>query len=84
MKFLDDTVLLHLLTIDCSIDDYKAAVEGFVGWCDDHYLQTNVEKTKEVIIDPRSVGDRSSVVVHGEEDIKQVAYYKYLGVHINS
>lgn len=55
-----------------------------MGWCDDHYLQTNVEKTKEVIIDPRSVGDRSSVVVHGEEDIKQVAYYKYLGVHINS
>lgn len=31
----------------------------------------------------RSFGDRSSVLVHGQ-DIKQVASYKYLGVHINS
>lgn len=32
MTFLDDTVLLHLLTRDCSTD-----VEGFVDWCDNHY-----------------------------------------------
>lgn len=75
--------LLHLLIRDCSIDDYKAAIESFVGWCDNHYLQINVKKTEEVIIDPRSVGDRSSVVVYGEA-IKQVASYKYLGVHIDS
>lgn len=70
MKFLDDTVLLHRLTRDCSIDVYKSAVEGFADWCDNHYLQINVKKTEEFIIDPRSVGDRSSVVVHDEEDIK--------------
>lgn len=83
IKFSDDTVILQLLTRDCSIDDYKAAIEVFVGWCDDHYLQINVKKTEEVIIDPRSVGDRSSVVIHGEA-IKQVPSYKYLGVYIDS
>lgn len=66
LKFSDDTVLLHLLTRDCSIDDDRAAIESFVGWCDNHYLQVYIKKTEEVIIDPRSVGDRSSVVVYGE------------------
>lgn len=81
LKFSDDTILLHLSTRHCRINDYKATVGGFVAWCDDHLLQINVKKTEEVIIDPRLVGDRSSVVVHGQ-DIKQVDSYKYY--HIDS
>jgi len=77
------TKLLQLLTRDCGINDYKAAIGMFVGWCDENHLQINVDKTEEVIIDLRLVGDRSSAVVHGEA-IKQVASYKYLGVHIDS
>lgn len=74
---------MNLLTKVSSIDEYKAAVERLVGWCDVHHLLINVKKTEEVIIDARSVGDRSSVVIHGQ-DIKQEASYKYLGVHIDS
>lgn len=58
-------------------------MEGFEGWCDAYHLLINVKKTEQVIIDPRSVGDTSSVVIHGQE-IKQVASYKYLGIHIDS
>jgi len=47
------------------VNDYKAAIGVFVGWCDENHLQINVNKTEEVIIDPRSV-----TVVHGEA-IKQ-------------
>jgi len=54
------------------VNDYKAAIGVFVGWCDENHLQINVNKTEEVIIDLRFVGDRS------------YKYYKYLGVHIDS
>lgn len=72
--------VLYLLASDCSIDDYKTAAEGFVGWRDDHHLEINAKKTEEVIIDPRSVGDRSFIVAN----IKQVASYKYLEAHNDS
>lgn len=52
------TVLFHLCTKDASIMEYRAAVEWFVSWCNDHYLEINVKKTK-VIIDPCSMSDRT-------------------------
>lgn len=82
LKFSDDTVLLQLMTADCTID-YKAAVDVFVNWCDDHHLQINMKKTEEVIIDPKLVGDRSLIAINGQH-VKQVYSYKYLGVYIDS
>ena len=42
----------------------------------------NVNKTEEIIIDPRSIGDHSAISVHNN-NIKQVSSYKYLGVQID-
>ena len=55
----------------------------FVDWCGEHYLHINVPKTKEIVLDPRVIGNHSSVAIH-RHDIEQVANYKYLGVHIDS
>lgn len=73
------TVRFHLCTKDASNMEYRAAVEWFVSWCNDHYLEINVKKTK-VIIDPCSMSDRSSVAVYDRQN--QVDSFKYLEVNI--
>lgn len=52
-------------------------------WCDANHLILNVSKTKEMILDPRSVGDHSPVVIH-DTHISQVSTYRYLGIHLDN
>ena len=82
VKFSDDTVILSLLKSDSNILSHTAGVDKFIDWCDQHHLKVNVNKTEEVIIDPRSIGDHSMISVH-DHNIKQVSSYKYLGVQID-
>ena len=52
IKFADDTALIGLI----SKDDYRAffsQVDSFVNHCDTNYLELNVSKTKEMVIDFR-------------------------------
>lgn len=79
IKFSDDTVILSLLSKDMDLNIYKSEVDQVVQWCDNHKLVLNVTKTKEMIFDPRGVGNHSSVTVKGQ-DIEQVMSYKYLGI----
>ena len=81
-KFSDDTAILSLLHKDSSTSVYFSEIENFVQWCDAHHLTLNVNKTKELVLDPRSVGDHSPVVIH-DSPIEQVSSYKYLGVHLD-
>ena len=78
-KYADDTALTGKITDD---DDshYRQEIVGFVQWCDDNFLQLNVEKTKEMIIDFRkSKSEPGPVVIKGGE-VERVTTYKYLGV----
>ena len=43
----------------------------------------NIKKTKEVVFDPRSVGDHSPVLINGER-VQKVTPNKYLGIHFDS
>ena len=52
VKFLDDTALLSLLQ-DTQLD-HGLALNDFIKWCDDNFLDLNVRKTKELIIDFRN------------------------------
>ena len=63
-KFSDDTAILSLLHKDSSTSVYFSEIENFVQWRDAHHLTLNVNKTKELVLDPRSVGDHSPVVIH--------------------
>ena len=49
VKFSDDTALLSLLQ-DPQLD-HGLALNDFVKWCDNNFLDLNVRKTKELIID---------------------------------
>ena len=72
MKFADDSALLSLLQ---GSEQYHApALTEFVDWCDNSYLDLNVTKTKEVIVD-LSAG---KTIIHNNE-VEIVSKYKYLG-----
>ena len=76
-KFSDDTALLSLFQgPHCS---HGLALTSFVNWCDNNFLDLNIEKTKELVIDFRKVkGALKPSIIHGEE-VQLVDTYKYLG-----
>lgn len=51
-------------------------------WCSVNHLIVSVGKTKEMIVDPKSLGDYSPVIIQGNT-IEQVDTFKYLGVVID-
>ena len=65
-KFANDTGLTGQITDD---DDscYRQEIDRFVNWCAQNYLQLNIGKTKEMVIDFRKkVHVYSGVVIKGE------------------
>ena len=64
---------------------YFAVLDSFVKWCDSHFLQLNVSKTKEMIVDFRkNVPDEHvPLTIHGDV-IEQAKEYKYLGTTITN
>lgn len=74
LKFADDTVIVILLTKDENCD---AVVSDFMTLCDSAFLQVNVKKTRDMVIDIRS----SSLPPHQPEKgqmVEWVSSYKYL------
>ena len=51
-KYADDTALTGQITNDNDAN-YRQEIVDFVDWCDKNYLQLNVNKTKEMVIDFR-------------------------------
>ncbi len=84
VKISDDSALLSLL--QGSESGHGDALSMFVKWCDGNYLDLNVQKTKELVIDFRKSGCGLSPVasiIHGE-DVQIVDSYKYLGTVFDS
>ena len=81
IKYSDDTAIEDLSNSD-SI--YMQEVERFTTWCDKNYLELNVKKTKELVIDfRRNPNDIPDLVIKGEK-VERVSEYKYLGVVIDN
>ena len=51
VKYGDDSALISLLS--GSHNNHGDALQDFVDWCDDSYLELNVLKIKELIVDFR-------------------------------
>ena len=60
-------------------DGHGAALDDFTEWCDEPYLDLNVSKTKEMIVDFRRQGHTlGGIQIHGEA-VEIAHSYKYLG-----
>ena len=66
IKFADDTALIGLISED---DDraFLSQVDSFVNHCDTNYLEMNVSKTKEMVIDFRQARSDPQPVVLWQE-----------------
>ena len=65
VKFADDTSLSGLIQEDDS--SYRQAVEDLIEWCDKTYLELNVTKTKEVVINFRKAKvNMDPIVIRGQ------------------
>ena len=82
IKFADDSLLLGLIS-DNEEEYYKDAINGFVKWCEDHHLDLNVLKTKELIIDFRQKKEPLNPIFINGRPIEVVDSYNYLGVLIH-
>ena len=79
-KYADDTALVGQIINDDS-SNYLQEINSFVNWCDQNFLELNVSKTKEMVIDFRTTNKTESlpVVIKGAE-VERVGSFKYLGV----
>lgn len=82
VKFSDDTALLTLLQGQDS--DHGQALPAFIIWCDDHFLDLNVSKTKELIINFRQSQDTPRASTIHNEEAQIVDSYKYLDTMFES
>ena len=82
IKFADDTILAGLIDRD---NDYafKRQLESFVEYCNKNFLELNVSKTKEMLIDFRKNTVAPDPVLIGGLQVERVPVYKYLGVMID-
>ena len=64
VQFADDSALLSLL--QGTQNGHGAALDDFIDWCDDSYLDLNVGKTKELIVEFRRLGyAHVAIQIHG-------------------
>jgi len=59
-------------------------VRRFVDWCDSNFLNLNVQKTKEMVIDFRRNASVHECLVINAEEVEKISQYKYLGTIIDS
>ena len=82
IKFADDTALISLIKDD---DDtiYQQQLAKFVNYCDANFLEVNVSKTKEMIIDFRISSSTPCFIALKGSNVERVSSYKYLGIVID-
>ena len=82
VKFADDAALVGL--IQGNENSYRDSIKHFVTWCERNFLNLNVKKTKELIINFRNNQSVLYPICVNGDDVEIVNEYKYLGTIIDS
>ncbi|MCI4378698.1 hypothetical protein PGIGA_G00218730 [Pangasianodon gigas] len=81
IKFADDTTVIGLIT-GGEATSYRREVAGLIAWCQENNLYLNIDKTKEMIIDPRRRRKEQHTPVYiGETEVERVKTFKFLGIY---
>ena len=81
IKYSDDTAIQDLSNSDTI---FTQQVEKFIFWCKENYLDLNVKKTKEMIIDFRRKPDAIPDLYINGAKVERVDEYKYLGTILDN
>ena len=81
IKYADDTVILGLLSEnDAHIENvYTSEIDRFNHWCKVNFLDLNVKKPREMIIDFREKKPILEPIKNNNSAVDIVKTYKYLG-----
>lgn len=82
IKYADDSVIVSQLQENES--SHGSVIDDFVKWCEESYLQLNISKTKDMIIDFRRHAHTHQVTTIKGQAVECVQSYKYLGTIIDS
>ena len=80
-KYADDTVVIGLIR-DNNEDEYRQTISYNSDWCSENYLDLNVTKMKEMILDMRKKQNSKTPVTISNSSVAVVSSYKYLSVII--
>ena len=81
IKYSDDSAIQDLSN---SHSSYLDVVKKFSVWCKENFLELNVKKTKELVVDfRRNVTDPIPDLFIDSERVERVDQYKYLGTIID-
>ena len=61
-----------------------AEVERYTSWCKDNFLDINMTKTKELLIDFRKQPPAASPISIDGEIVERVVKYKYLEIILDN
>ena len=81
VKYSDDTAIEDLSNSDSV---YFEQVQNFSLWCKQNYLDLNVKKTKEMLIDFRKNPTQVPPLLIGGVQVERVSEYKYLGTVVDN
>ena len=81
-KFSDDSALVGHILKD-NDQAYREEINKFVSWCEENFLELNLSKTKELVIDFRTKKATVTPISIKGSQIEMVPSYKYLGVHLD-
>ena len=82
IKFADDTSLTGLVEQDEAA--YRGRVQELAEWCDSNFLELNVSKTKELIVNFRAAPTHTEPITIKGQSVEMVSAYRYLGTVIDN
>jgi len=89
IKYSDDTVVLGLLNNKPSVSSFQDSISHLTQLCSDNYLQLNVAKTKEMLINtPNGNSTAQNVTLNytciNNVAVERVECFRYLGLTLDS
>ena len=81
IKYVDDAIVISLIS-DNNEDEYRQTISYVSDWGSENYLDLNVTKMKEIILDMRKKPNSKTPVTISNSSVAIVSSYKYLGVII--
>ena len=83
-KFADDIALVGLLLKEDPLATYFSHVSLLNEWCEESFLEINVGKTKELVLDARKTKNIFVPVKVNNKPVEVVSNFKYLGTLIDN
>ena len=81
IKYVDDAIVIRLIS-DNNEDEYRQTISYVSDWGSENYLDLNVTKMKEIILDMRKKPNSKTPVTISNSSVAIVSSYKYLSVII--